>query len=800
MTPENRKLDAKSFALFEASLKQDKAIRRDWIIAQAGADTALRDKTLKLLASDENQANVLLTGGAISESYIDETPPERIGVYKISDLIGQGGMGAVYKAVRDVGDFDHAVAIKLIKPGIISDSLKQRFAHEQQVLAGFSHPNIARLYDGGTTDEGRPYIIMELIDGVPITNWVDQNNMDTEDCLALFKTACQAVAYAHQNLIIHRDLTPSNVLVGTDGIVKLIDFGIAKPYDEDAATQDMSGSPNPSLANLTFTPGFAAPERSKGAVANTLSDIYSLGKLLSAILPGNINDPDLDAIITKATALTPDGRYASVGALIDDLENFNTGYPVAARNGGTSYKIKKFIGRNKLATGLASLATTGLIGGLILTTTLYRQAETARKEADARFEQVRELANFMLFDLYDELQIVPGNTKSLSAIADKSKSYLDALSDTKRVSLDLRIETAIGYKRLSDVMGNPITTNLGRRKQSAQLLDTAYGKLEKLRTDNPGNIDIKRALAEAIFSRAVFAFIAEDNTADTLKYSKQAESLYMEIIDSGKATVKDHVGRLRASLQAARTYSWDGRGAQGIVILKQLAKQSAAYADKNRTDIASNLVNAAIHSETALTISSHYSIAGGDANEALPYINEAIAIYKQMVQAYPENLKPQRNLVSTYYKRAIIGSGLEKYDDMLKDLVEADRIAGQFLARDPDDRGMLRIALAVRQLKSKTLARLQQYKEAIELSTEILDSIKKAYEKEPDSPGRAREYANALANHASILALNKQTPEACQYYGSALDIWNIIEARWGITDFDKKNAVMGAEQFIAKCP
>ena len=200
------------------------------------------------------------TGGAFHETLDDTAVPEQIGAYKITGLIGRGGMGAVYRGERVSGDFDHDVAIKVVRPGAMSDKLIARFEAERQTLASLSHPNIARLFDGGTLESGAPYIVMEYIDGLPITDFADKNNAAKAERLALFKAVCSAVSHAHQNLIIHRDITPSNVLVDKGGQVKLIDFGIAKPFDEDAAVLDMEHS----LASLSFTPGFAAPERSQG--------------------------------------------------------------------------------------------------------------------------------------------------------------------------------------------------------------------------------------------------------------------------------------------------------------------------------------------------------------------------------------------------------------------------------------------------------------------------------------------------------------------------------------------------------
>ena len=219
MTTESTQFELQAMQLFEASLDIPNTQRKEWVTAQTGTNTKLRDRVLQLLEKDAISENVMHTGKVDVDSESIDIP-EKIGVYKITQLIGQGGMGAVYKGKRDSGDFEHNVAIKVIRTKVLSEQLIQRFERERQTLAQLIHPNIARLYDGGQTPQNMPYFIMEFIDGQPLTKWCEQQNLSDSKRIKLLIKACEAVRYAHQNLIIHRDLTPSNVLVDKAGDVK----------------------------------------------------------------------------------------------------------------------------------------------------------------------------------------------------------------------------------------------------------------------------------------------------------------------------------------------------------------------------------------------------------------------------------------------------------------------------------------------------------------------------------------------------------------------------------------------------
>ena len=441
------------------------------------------------------------TGAALDHAE-EETPPDRIGAYRIVERIGSGGMGSVYRGERETGDFSHVVAIKVIKPGLLSDALIERFQRERAILAKLRHPGIAQLYDGGETEGGSPYIVMEFVEGRPLLHWADEENPSPGERRRVFAAMCSAVAFAHRNLIVHRDLTPSNVLVTDDAKsgwgVKLIDFGIARPADVIADVLVGNGGMDPeraSIVSLSLTPGYAAPERMRGTAVTTAADIYSLGRLLEKLIPPGAKDRELRAVIARATATEPQDRYPTVEALADDVARSGDGRPVAAVRGGRRYRLVKFLRRYRFQTAAAGLALAGLVVALALTTAAYRRAETARTAEATRFAQLRRLATYLLFDLDDRLKRTVGNTAARADLAREAQSYLTSLAHSPRANPQIRYEAAVGLIKLARIQGVPSEPNLGDRKSAHANLETAETLLEDLKGAPP--IDPNPPLADA---------------------------------------------------------------------------------------------------------------------------------------------------------------------------------------------------------------------------------------------------------------------------------------------------------------
>ncbi|HTU09857.1 MAG TPA: serine/threonine-protein kinase [Allosphingosinicella sp.] len=467
-------IERQAIALFERLLDIPDAERDAWLDANLADQPVLQSRVRAMVAGDRNAR--MRTGAALDE-VDEELPPERIGAYRIVRLIGRGGMGSVYLGTRATGDFTHEVAIKIIKPGLLSESLVERFERERQTLASLTHPAIAHLYDGGATDSGSPYFIMEYVDGLPLLDWVEETQPSRAERQRLFGEICAAVAFAHRNLIVHRDLTPSNVLVTPDHRVKLIDFGIARPAEQPAAAGERSSA---SIDSLSLTPGYAAPERMTSSEVTTAADIYSLGKLLNRLIPPGPKDRELKAIVARATAMDPLDRYPTADALAADVAAWRDGFPISAVAGGRWYRTKKFIGRHRLGVGGATLALLLIVGALALTFTAYRSAEAARQAEAARFQDLRSLARYMVFELNGRLARVPGNTAARVTLADRAQTYLSALAASPDADDALKLEAAQGLITLANVQGVPAQPNFGQPEPARANLRKAIDLLNGL--------------------------------------------------------------------------------------------------------------------------------------------------------------------------------------------------------------------------------------------------------------------------------------------------------------------------------
>ena len=429
-------------------------------------------------------------------------------------------MGEVYLA--EDSELHRRVAIKLVKWGGGSEALLRHFEQEKLILAGLNDPHIARLYGAAIADDGRPYLVMEYVEGESLDVYCRKRRLSVAERLVLFRKVCAAVSHAHRHLIVHRDLKPANIRVTTEGEPKLLDFGIAKLLDP--AAEGGNGHTVTQLGAMTRS--YASPEQLRGDSVTTATDIYSLGVVLYELLCGRLPfDPkhrdadqtapqigtfaptpaiaeergttparlvrqlagDLDNIVRLAMRPEPARRYPSVSQFSDDLRRHLEAQPVTARKETLRYVAAKFVTRNRAFAAAALLALLALIGGIAATGWQAHQANVQRRLADAqrlkaeqRFEDVRHLADSLMGEIHDSVQDLAGATPTRKLIVSRALEYLDNLSrdaDTPALRLDL----AAAYRKVGDVQGNPYSSNLGDTDGAL----ASYRKAEALLTPLP---------------------------------------------------------------------------------------------------------------------------------------------------------------------------------------------------------------------------------------------------------------------------------------------------------------------------
>lgn len=785
-----------ALALLEAALDNGAGDPASFIRNHGEAERAVRERALRLFGASGEGSASLQTGGAArlgDEADTDDPIPERIGDYRIEELLGRGGMGAVYAASRADADFDHRVAIKVVRPGILNDRLIDRFRRERQILAGLRHPHIAQLYDGGETADGAPFIVMELVDGISLSRWLNDQHPPLAARLSIMEQICAAVEFAHQNLIVHRDLTPGNVLVTPDNGAKLIDFGIARLHETDSPAQPHSG-----LTALSLTPGFAAPERRAGGAVTTLSDIYSLGKILANLIKP-FDDPELQAIAEKAAAEMPENRYPAAATLAGDIRRYRAGHAIAAYRNDGRYRLGKYVARNRLPVALASLAALVMVVGLVMVTTAWREAAIARDDAEQRFDDVRELSNFLLFDLYDELEDVPGTTKALNDIADRARLYLDALSRSEGADSGVRLEAALAYKRLSDVLGTPIGANLGRREEAGETLILAIAQLRSLHEEAPQDEAITQGLAEALYSQAVFAYIALDDNELAHNSGGESATLYWQLAKTVDAQKYAPLA-IDAEIEAAIPLAWIGRGDEAVASLeKTLAKlekhvQQYGRSTENLGLMARTLSNL---SETAGRVA---DTKDAGYREALGYGDRAIAAYRQYAAASDKPDGPRRSMAISLFKRALLLYSMEDDSRALRDLDEAETIISGLIRRDPEDKGLASTLNSIQEQKAITLAYAGRSTEGLALARQSSAAKRAELALEPEDIGRLREYASNLLIVAEVAEIAERPVEACAVYRESRSIYARIEKAGNLSEYDRDYVKAGlADAIVRTC-
>jgi tetratricopeptide (TPR) repeat protein len=559
-------------AVFEQALEVSEAERATFLQHKCNGDAELLREVQSLLDSHAeagsfiDKRSLFFSGESFDEVASAVAPGQLIGQYRVVRELGRGGMGAVYLAERADQQYEKRVAIKLIKRGMDTDSVLRHFRNERQILASFDHPNIGRLFDGGTTADGLPYFVMEYVEGIPIDQCCQQQELSVAERLKLFRDVCAAVIYAHRHTVIHRDIKPSNILVTRDRVPKLLDFGIAKILQSgDGAEPLMTAA-----GVRPMTPEYASPEQVRGEAVTTATDVYSLGVVLYELLTGtlpyrfttrsaeevqraiteqNAERPstaaaaagakskienrkslrgDIDNIVLMTLRKEPERRYQSVDQLSEDIRRHLENRPVLARKDAIGYRAAKFIQRNKVGVAAALLIVVSLVAGLIATTWQAHRARVEKGRAERRFNDVRRLAHSVLFDYHDAIKDLPGATRVRERLVKDALAYLDSLAGETSGDPALQRELAAAYERVGDVRGQAYSANLGDRAGAMDSYQKALRIREALVIAAPREVQSRRDLA-AIHEKIGNKVVDTNEAARGLEHLRKSLALYSEL-------------------------------------------------------------------------------------------------------------------------------------------------------------------------------------------------------------------------------------------------------------------------------
>jgi eukaryotic-like serine/threonine-protein kinase len=671
-------------SLFDAALGLPVTVRESFIDDSTSHDPALAAELRALLSahalSDSVFASPLRTDHELSQRWVGA----RLGAYEIGEQIGSGGMGTVHEAVRADDQYRQRVAVKFLNRSAEGGVAVRRFRAERQILASLQHPNIASLVDGGVTPDGLPYFVMEYIDGEPITRWCDTRALPIAARLGLFLQVCAAVRAAHQKLVVHRDLKPGNILVTTDGTVKLLDFGIAKLMRDEQATNVPTAT---QMGHRAFTPEYAAPEQLRGTPVDTTADVYSLGVVLFELLAGqrpfDLRDKsfaemerivcdqasprpssvlaadrcravgersdararraiegDLDAIALMALRKEPERRYASVDALARDITQHLDEQPVQARPDSLGYRVRKFVQRRRLESAAAVVAALSLVVGSAVALGQARRAEAQRVVATAQSERATEVTNFLMTMLNSSNPESFGKDVTMRTVLDSAVIRADAMKVAPELEAEIRAVMGNAYLALGelDIAEKQFQLDLAARRRNAPGGDyvtaVTYSKLA-LVAETRGTIpaaDSILQLAEALYAR----FPHEDRREEGTAIENRGRLLYQ----MGK--VPEALAQFRKSLTLAKRFfpADDSAMAPTYVNLAVTAGDAGELAQADTFSLlgVSTARNAhgENHPQVAMALSVRASLL-----ERLGRMNESTAAYQAALDAQRRIVGPK---------------------------------------------------------------------------------------------------------------------------------------------------------------
>lgn len=833
--------------IFLAASELPPSDRRRHLDAACAGDASLRADVLSLLGATEVATRSLTEGveGALTrlgEPAPDTATPPSVGPWSLHEVLGRGGMGTVYRAKRADGAHEREGALKLIREGFASDEVVRRFHAERRILSALSHPSVAALLDAGT-ENGRPYLVMEKVDGEPIDDWCDARRLTVRARLELFLKVCDAVRYAHENLVVHRDLKPSNVLVGPGGEPKLLDFGLARllePLGEE------SGADATVTQHRMLTPAYASPEQARGAAPSTASDVYSLGVLLHVLLTGRhpyggtksppanaiaaLFDPkeppppssvvekptspheagapseaeelsaargttprglrrelsgDLDAILLTALRKDRSARYPSAADLARDLRAHLAGQPVAARRGTFVYRAGKFARRHWAPVAASALLVATLAGAFVSTN---RQ----RLRAERRFDDVRTLANSLLFELHDAIRDLPGSTAARELVIRRGIQYLDRIAAEAEADERLRLELAEAYQKVGDVQGYPFQANLGDTRGARRSYERSSALLEPLLARGETSREARALLAGTLVRQCGLLAVLGDPQA--VERGRRAVALR----DALQRAAPDDAAAGLALAQAHRALAFAlvGRD-RPAEALDELAAHDA---------IVHRLLSARPGDEPlrrtlglSLSVQADALEGLGSIDDAVAALRRTIALQATLADASPGTPLRTRDLAYTWNNLGALLSRAGRLDDARAAHEEALALRRRLATGDPRDAdGRLNLGVTRRnigsiwQRKGRPADALREYEEARRLLETLVEA-------DPENRFALGVLADLYVSIGECRRSAAPSSESdCPWFRKALAAFERLERRGGVPA-SRAEGFEAARRAVARC-
>jgi tetratricopeptide (TPR) repeat protein len=778
------------------------AAERDARLRAIGLENAEMGAELtSLLAqvdADHIPESLPLTALTALDAEDGECSGQRFGNFVVETCVGRGGSGAVYRAHRQ-GDFAQTVAIKLLHGARIDLAGTRRLQHERDVLAGLDHPGIVRLVDAGVTAEGRPFLALEYVEGLTWDRYLAAQSPSAAERLGMFAAVCDAVAYAHQRLLVHRDIKPGNLMVSADGIPKLLDYGIAKlleDNDDSTLTRDFGTS---------LTPAYAAPEQLRGEPVTTATDVHGLGILLYESLCGAhpylvegrrgealrqaiLQEPaaglirqagliampsawrgDLDRIAAMALEKDAQQRYASARELGDDVRAVLAGKPVRARRPTASYVLRRFAGRHRLALVVAATGLVLLIATTIAAVWQSRIAASERLLAERRFAEVQRFANVVLFDYQEGIRQLAGSLPMQQRLVTDALRYLESLQRDAAGDAGLLSDLASAYIKVGDLQGNPYGPNIGDLDGAARSYAQAQHLLDELQlqTSNPDRLRAEQArlwsrLAELHHQSGALQDAREVFERSLAAYTALPPVMQREVelvIDRGH--VLDHYGDLLgresgASLnliQASRTAHEEAR----------VLRETALASQPEHAGLRYGLYQSELRD-------GEYWIGQNDMQHAEGALLKALATISALVDGHPSDSFYRYEQALVHSRLVPVREAMGQLDASIESALQALQTTEAMLARDPGNDTLRQAVSASSSWAARQLLKADRTREAMPVVTRLIEinqlwqaaapgnpeadfALSLAYRRRGELLEAQNDYRGAVASHRQALAV-----------------------------------------------